>query len=138
MKSIRLSIEYIRVLPFIGTAFSILHMAILLLAGDNGYEANHDFMDVGIYVVSFIVEKVWSLFLLAGFLTVSKSFGFCKLHRLAIIHLFLTYACYDYQRLIGFGDKIVIVRTAILMIGIIILAVFFMTKDCHNKEKDEA
>lgn len=138
MKNIRLSIDYIRALPFIGTAFSVLHMALLLFAGDKGYDNRPDYVNTEMYIVSFAVEKIWSLFLLVGFLIVSKSFGFCRLHRFAIIYLFVAYSCYDYQRLIGFGNFLFIVRTILLVGGIFILIRFFVCRCCDDKEKDEA
>ena len=138
MNKIRLSIEYIKSLPFIGTAFSVLHMALLLFAGNSGYETRPDYINTSMYIVSFAVEKIWSVFLLVGFMIISKSFGFCRLHRMAILYLFVNYSCYDYQRLIGFGNFITPIRAILLITGSILIITFILRKDCDKKEKDEA
>lgn len=138
MKNIRLSIEYIRVLPFIGVEFSVLHMFMLLLSGNVGYDVRPEYINTWIYILSFAVEKIWSVFLLAGFLVVSKSFGFCRLHRLAIIELFFTYSCYDYQRLIGFGRAITVVRVILLLLGIAIIARFLTRNRCNKETRGDA
>lgn len=118
---LRVCILFVKYMPIISALAMLLYVAALVT--NKATKANKVFVEK-----TFVLPTVPTV----GTIMMSKSLGFCKLHRCFIGYTYCVTNCMARQANIGFGEMLVPMRFIMLIIGIALFVWLFVYMRKHK------